>query len=197
MVSGTLLDRMRSYRRRLPHVDAPGLPVFVTWRLHGRLPDARAFPREDLSSSAAFAAFDRFLDSARSGPLYLRRPDIAMLVRDQLHRVSTDGWCSLHAYVVMPNHVHVLWTPSVSHPTLIRQVKGPSALDANRLLGRTGEQFWQSEYFDRQVRNEREFARVQHYIAWNPVKAGLVAQPGDFPWSSAYTGGRASARAGL
>jgi REP element-mobilizing transposase RayT len=188
---------MRSYRRRLPHVDAPGLPAFVTWRVYGSLPEERAFPREHLSSSAAFAAFDQLLDSARTGPLHLRRPEIAVLVRDQLRQVSADGWCSLHAFVVMPNHVHVLWTPLRSLPTLLRQVKGPSALAANRLLGNTGEPFWQSEYFDRQVRNEHEFARIQRYIEWNPVKAGLVARPEEFPWSSAYTGGRASARAGL
>jgi hypothetical protein len=97
----------------------------------------------------------------------------------------------------MPNHVHVLWTPLRSLPTLVRQVKGPSALAANRLLGNTGEPFWQSEYFDRQVRNEHEFAKIQRYIEWNPMKAGLVARPEEFPWSSAYTGGRASARAGL
>jgi putative transposase len=187
---------MRSYRRRLPHVDAPGLPVFVTWRIRGSLPDERAFPREQPSSGAAFAAFDQLLDSARSGPVYLRRPEIATLVGDQLRQVSANAWCSLHAYVVMPNHVHVLWTPLVSLPTLIRQVKGPSALAANRLLGRTGQQFWQSEYFDRQVRNEHEFAQILRYIEWNPVKAGLVARPEEFPWSSAYTGGRASARAG-
>jgi len=178
-------------------MDAPGLPVFVTWRLHGSLPEERAFPREHLSSSEAFAAFDQLLDSARTGPLHLRRPEIAVLVRDQVRQVSAEGWCSLHAYVVMPNHVHVLWTPWMSLPTLVRQVKGPSALAANRLLGRTGEPFWQSEYFDRQVRNEREFAQIQRYIEWNPVKAGLVVQSEDYPWSSAYTGGRASARAGL
>jgi REP element-mobilizing transposase RayT len=85
----------------------------------------------------------------------------------------------------------------MSLPTLVRQVKGPSALAANRLLGRMGEPFWQSEYFDRQVRNEREFAQIQRYIEWNPVKAGLVVQPEDYPGSSAYKGGRASARAGL
>jgi putative transposase len=142
---------MRSYRRRLPHVDAPGVPAFVTWRVYGSLPRERTFPREHLSSGEAFAAFDQLLDSACTGPLYLRRPEIAVPVRDQLRQVSAEGSCSLHAYVVMPNHVHVLWTPRMSLSTLVRQVKGPSALAANRLLRRTGEPFWQSEYFDRQV----------------------------------------------
>ncbi|MCU1337471.1 MAG: hypothetical protein JWO19_3052 [Bryobacterales bacterium] len=88
----------------------------------------------------------------------------------------------------MPNHVHVLWTPQVSLPVLIREIKGPTALAANRLLGRTGNPFWQEEYFDRVVRNEAEFSQIRRYIEWNPVAATLVAQPEQYRWSSAYAG---------
>jgi putative transposase len=88
----------------------------------------------------------------------------------------------------MPNHVHVLWTPQVSLPILVRQVKGPTALSANRVLGRTGKPFWQEEYFDRVVRTDTEFSQIQRYIEWNPVKAALVANPEEFRWSSAYAG---------
>jgi REP element-mobilizing transposase RayT len=86
----------------------------------------------------------------------------------------------------MPNHVHLLWTPQMPLAALVRQVKGPTALGANRLLGRTGEPFWQAEYFDRIVRNQKEFAQIRRYIEWNPVKAALVAHPEEFPWSSAH-----------
>jgi len=180
---------MRTYRRRLPHLDAPGIPAFVTWRLWGSLPVERAFPRELLGSGEAFVAFDRLLDMARSGPLYLRQPKIADLVREQLQEVCAHGLCSLHAYVVMPNHVHLLWTPQGPLATLVRQVKGPTAVRANKLLGRIGEQLWQPEYFDRIVRSEKEFAQIRRYIEWNPVKAALVAHPEEFPWSSAHPGG--------
>jgi REP element-mobilizing transposase RayT len=88
----------------------------------------------------------------------------------------------------MPNHVHVLWTPQVSLSNLIRQAKGPTALYANRSLGRTGKPFWQEEYFDRLVRTETELGRVRRYIEWNPVTAALAENPEEFPWSSAYAG---------
>jgi REP element-mobilizing transposase RayT len=95
--------------------------------------------------------------------------------------------CSLDAWAIMPNHVHVLWTPHVSLAELVRRVKGPTAMRANQILGRRGTRFWQEEYFDRIVRNDEEFAQVRRYIEWNPVKAGLVSQPEAFRWSS---GGR-------
>jgi REP element-mobilizing transposase RayT len=125
---------------------------------------------------------------ARSGPVYLRQPEIASLVAEQLQSVDSGGLCSVHAYVLMPNHVHVLWTPRVSLPELMRRIKGPTALFANRILGRTGQPFWQEEYFDRLVRTDAEFSRVRRYIEWNPVTAALVANPGEFRWSSAFAG---------
>jgi len=164
------------------------VPVFVTWRLWGSLPQERVFSREHVTSGEAFVALDQLLDTARSGPVYLRQPEIASLVLHQLNVTESRGLCSLHAYVVMPNHVHVLWTPQVSLPALIQQVKGPTALHANRALGRTGKPFWQEEYFDLLVRNDAEFSQIRRYIEWNPVAAALVAQPEDFQWSSAFAG---------
>jgi REP element-mobilizing transposase RayT len=176
---------MRNYRRRLPHCDAPGRPAFVTWRLSGSLPSERVFHSGHFTAGRAFLAWDRLLDSARTGPLYLRQPEIAQLVKHQLLEAVADGWCSLDSYVIMPNHVHVLWTPQVPLPALLRKVKGPTALRANQALGMKGP-FWQQEYFDRIVRNEQEYSRIRRYIEWNPVKAALVVSPEDFIWSSAY-----------
>lgn len=176
---------MREYRRRLPHRDAAGTPVFVTWRLWGSLPRERVFLPEHLTSGEAFVVWDRLLDRTRTEPVYLAQPEIAYLVVHQLWDVVRRGLCILHAYVVMPNHVHVLWTPNISLADLVRHVKGPTACQANRHLGRTGEPFWQQEYFDRTVRKEKEFSRICRYIEWNPVNAGLAAHPEEFRWSSA------------
>jgi REP element-mobilizing transposase RayT len=179
---------MRSYRRRLPHIDTPGVPTFVTWRLWGSLPPERVFEREHLTSGEAFVAWDRLLDTARSGPFYLRQEEIASLVMKRLHDVAAAGLCSLDSFVIMPNHVHLLCTPLVSLPELMRRLKGQTAHLANGLLGRHGVKFWQEEYFDRIVREGDEFGRIQRYIEWNPVKAGLVARPEEFRWSSAWRG---------
>ena len=176
---------MHVYRCRLPRWDAPGIPVFLTWRLWDSLPPERVFPKEKLASGETFVAFDRLLDTAGSGPTYLQQPPIATLVMKQLQQVCGG---SLHAFVVMPNHVHLLCTPEQRLPELVRKLKGPTAFHANKLLGRDGK-FWQPEYFDRMVRNDREFLQIQRYIEWNPVKAGLAGDPGDFQWSSAHRRG--------
>ncbi|MGC9947144.1 MAG: transposase [Bryobacteraceae bacterium] len=179
---------MRTYRRRLPHIDAPGKPTFLTWRLWGSLPPERVFEPEHLTSGQAFVVWDRLLDTARYGPIYLRQTEIASIVQEQLQKSGSDGLCTLHAFVIMPNHVHALCTPAISLPDLVRRVKGRTAYVANGRLGRRGEKFWQDEFFDRIVRNEGEFNQIQRYIEWNPVKAGLVARPEQFPWSSAWRG---------
>jgi type I restriction enzyme R subunit/putative DNA methylase len=95
------------------------------------------------------------------------------------------GHYELGAYVVMPNHVHLLVRPLVSPDRLLRSLKGSTARAANLLLGRTGEPFWQKESYDHWVRDHAEFLRIRGYIEANPVKAGLVSRPEDFPWSSA------------
>jgi REP element-mobilizing transposase RayT len=128
------------------------------------------------------------LDQARCGPRYLARPDVALLVTQALRYNAADlGHFELHAYAVMPNHVHVLLTPSIGLETLTRSLKTITARRANRLLGRTGQAFWQGESYDRLVRSREEFARVRAYVENNPVRAGLVNEPHLYPWSSAST----------
>ena len=176
-------------RRRLPHIYPPNTPLFVTWHLHGSLPHARYPPTAELSSGQAFAWMDRYLDTTRGGPLYLRQPRIAQMVVDAIQRGGGPlGHYQLHAYVVMPNHVHVLLTPIVVPSRLMQSLKGFTAREANKMLGRSGNSFWQQESYDHYARNEMEFQRIKHYIEWNPVKAGLCKVPEEFPWSSAAPG---------
>src|SRR5436190_11311728 len=67
----------------------------------------------------------------------------------------------------------------------MQSLKRFTSREGNRILGRTGQRFWQDESYDRLDRNDAEFERVGHYIEMNPVKAGLAATPEEFPWSSA------------
>jgi putative DNA methylase len=100
----------------------------------------------------------------------------------------------LWAYVVMPNHAHALLTPKlvegsddeyVELETITKLIKGRTAREANQLLSRTGQSFWQDESYDHWVRDDMEFGRVINYIENNPVKAGLVKRPEEWRWSSA------------
>ncbi|MGP8245213.1 MAG: REP-associated tyrosine transposase [Bryobacteraceae bacterium] len=128
---------------------------------------------------------DRYLDTTRDGPLYLRQEPITRTVVASLRRGVELGHYQLRAWVVMANHVHVLLLPLVSPSRLLGALKGATAREANRILGRTGEAFWQAESYDHWVRDADEFERIVAYIESNPVKAGLVEHPGDYPWSSA------------
>jgi len=181
---------MAFYRRRLPHSDEAERSVFITWRLHGSLPPNRAFPIEELTSGQAFAAMDRLLEEARSGPFYLRQPEIADMIVEALHyNANALHHYELHAFVVMPNHVRLLATPAIPLPKLTKSLKGITAKRANAMLALTGTTFWQEESYDHQVRNAQEFERIKRYIEHNPVRAGLVRETGDYRWSSRATGG--------
>jgi REP element-mobilizing transposase RayT len=90
---------------------------------------------------------DRLLDEHRWGPTYQRLPRIASIVAGRI-RQGAPGAYQLHAWVVMPNHVHILITPRVDVPLLMRRLKGASAREANQLLGQTGQPFWQVESYD-------------------------------------------------
>jgi putative transposase len=174
------------YRRRLPHWQPEGAPVFLTWHLKDSLPLHRYPPPCAPSAGKAFLWMDRFLDTARTGPCWLRMPPVAALVVDAIAFGQHElRHYELGAFVVMPNHVHILVLPRVPLATLTRRLKGYTARQANRILGRTGEAFWQTESYDHWVRSEQEWGRIVRYIESNPVGAGLVTRPEDHPWSSA------------
>ena len=143
---------------------------------------------------------DRILDQASSGPLYLRRADIAQLLVDAIrYRHEHLQQFEMHSWVVMANHVHVLITPHIEVSKLMHSLKRFTAREANKILGLTGQPFWQDESYDHLVRSDLEFQRIVKYIEMNPVRAGLVTTPEAFPWSSAgksgqyIDGGRAKA----
>ena len=178
---------MLHYERRLPHFDVVGQPLFVTFRLHGSLPDKRIFPPQQLTSGKSFVVMDRLLDQAVAGPRFLQQPEIAQIVADALCSGEYQfKRYELHSFVIMPNHVHILVTPHVVATRWLGPLKGLTAYHANRSLGRTGQPFWQEESYDHLVRSPVEMARIQAYIEQNPVSAGLVTAAERFCWSSAY-----------
>lgn len=180
---------MSFYRRRLPHWQPAGQALFLTWHLHGSLPRNRFPPPRSLSAGQAFVWMDRYLDCASSGPTWLLRPDIAELVSESIRYAERPlNFYDLHAWIIMSNHVHLLVSPHVAPSRFLQSLKGYTAREANRILERTGQPFWQSESYDHWIRNPEEFSRVQKYIEQNPVRAGLVAHEEQYRWSSAYVG---------
>jgi putative DNA methylase len=89
----------------------------------------------------------------------------------------------LHAWVVMPTHVHAIMTPKRPFREIMRWLKWTTARRCNQLLNRTGS-FWQDESFDHWVRNGRELESLIAYVEGNPLAAGLE----NWQWSSAPSG---------
>jgi putative transposase len=174
-------------RRRLPHVYPEGCWLFATWHLHGSLPRAYYPPPGKPSAGKAFVWMDRYLDTTRLGPMFLARPEVARLIVAALQRGVAMELYDLRAFVVMGNHVHVVFRPHHEVSRVLQWLKGTTARDANRILGRTGMPLWQHESYDHWVRNQQQLERIATYIENNPVQAGLVPEACRYPWSSAWS----------
>jgi putative DNA methylase len=172
-------------RRRLPHIYPENGWLFVTWHLQGSLPRALYPPPNKPSAGKAFLWMDRYLDTAREGPVFLRIPEVAQSVVEGSNAARQPAFYDLRAFVVMANHVHVLFRPRENASAALQWLKGTTAREANKVLARTGKPFWQRESYDHWARDERQFERIVGYIENNPVKAGLVAEASEYPWSSA------------
>jgi putative DNA methylase len=163
------------YRRRLPHWIPEGKAVALGFRLAGSLP--RAKPEILVKNPASRGSID--------SPLWLYDPRVAEVVEKTLvFGAETREWYSLWAYVIMPNHVHVLLDPSAELPRITQWLKGRTARVCNRILNRTGP-FWQDESYDHWMRCYDELEETARYIENNPVRAGFVAFPDQWRWSSA------------
>jgi putative transposase len=189
--------RKMSYsERRLPHWIPDQTSIFVTWRLAGTLPRAARVssgsgagnPVACQSAStpeSSWMEMDAALDQTSLGPRWLIQPMLADVVAKALCHGEKVQKYRLHAWVVMPNHVHAVITPDSAFSGIMRWLKWTTARRSNQLLGRCGTAFWQDESFDHWVRNGREFDRIVSYVEWNPVAAGLVERADQWRWSSA------------
>jgi REP element-mobilizing transposase RayT len=197
-------------RGALPHLKQEGATYFVTFRLNDTLPRKvllqlkqereRILQRTELEGRTLTwqerkelfhwyaERVDGYLDQGQ-GECWLRRPEVARLVVDALRHFEGQRY-SLHAWVVMPNHVHVVVRPEPQRTLseILKSWKGYTSVQSNRLLGREGEKFWQSESYDHCCRDEEDFARCCAYAVHNPVNAGLCKCLEEWPWSSAYKG---------
>jgi REP-associated tyrosine transposase len=93
--------------------------------------------------------------------------------------------CSVHAYVLMTNHVHMLITPAEGDGVsrLMKHLGQRYVQDFNRANGRSGT-LWEGRFKSSIVDSERYLICCQRYIELNPVRAGMVARAADYPWSS-------------
>jgi len=117
--------------------------------------------------------------------MHLRCEPIARVVEEALFTGERLGHYELGAFAIMSNHVHLLLLPKIAASRVLQSLKGATARQANLILGRTGETFWQTESYDHWIRDDADFAHCVRYTEENPVKARLCAKTEDWPWSSA------------
>ena len=121
---------------------------------------------------------------------------MASLFIDVLRSYTQAGRFTVHDFVVMPNHVHILLTVpgEISLEKAVQLIKGGFSFRAKRELGFQGE-IWQRGFSDVRIADSASFRQHRAYIEANPVKAGVVVLAEDYAYSSAYL--KKAKRAGL
>lgn len=101
----------------------------------------------------------------------------------QMKRLDDESYIESIAWVIMPDHVHWLFTLKEEYDlaTVVKKFKGQSARELNKLLGEKGT-FWQHAYYDHALRKDEDIKKVARYIVANPLRAGLVKRIEDYPY---------------
>ncbi len=200
------LDRSEKIEKHrptsLPHWQQSEKLFFVTWRLADSLPQEKLAewekqrnqwltehpePWDEATEDEYHETFsnqiDKWLDDGE-GECVLRDPEIAGIVKDALLHFDGERY-DMDSFVVMPNHVHVLFQLRDAHKLedVIQTWKSFTAKKINSALGREGT-LWQRDYWDRILRGGKHVGNVRRYIGRNPEKARL--REGEF---TAYEGG--------
>ncbi len=115
----------------------------------------------------------------------LLKAEIAETLTDQVLHCREKGYYSLHEFCVLPNHLHILFTPA-ANSTLekaVQMIKGGASYRIRQ--ERKSLVLWQDGYHDWRCRNEKDYRAYATYIRQNSVKAGLGQAAEEWPYSSA------------
>ena len=200
---------MNFRKRFLPHLEFPNSTYFVTFRLAGSVPQSVLRKWQDEKQQILQAAtiqhreltdheqnrlkyllsskIEQYLDQSY-GECWLKKSQIASIVVNALKFFDQKRY-KLHAWCVMPNHIHVVFTVISKGSELdsdlipiLHSWKSFTAHEANRVLKRSGA-FWQREYYDHLIRSDEEFGFYVKYTLENPLMANLCCEWQGWEWS--------------
>jgi len=168
-----------TWHGQLPHWECPGVAVFVTFRLGDALPQERLRElAQDLDSIHLQKEVDheawRLLRAKvetwhdqGAGSCLFARPEIRQEVEASIHYYDGRRYV-LYSHIVMPNHVHLLFMPQDGQTiqNIVRDLKHFLSVKFRSLKTWNGE-FWQREYWDSMIRDERHFQKALNYIKGN------------------------------
>ena len=179
-------NEVEKHRHKLPHWQQHDVWISVTWRLADSLPQSKLDqwkeqrdtwishypPPWDSATEAAYherftREIEEWLDAGH-GKCLLRKPANSRIVAEALHFFDGERY-RLASYVVMPNHVHVLFSPIGHHQLseILHSWKRHSSFLINQQEHQSGT-LWQADYWDRLVRSREHFDWVVRYISENP-----------------------------
>ena len=190
--SNTHLWASRGY---LPHYHASHKYQMITYRLADSLPQKILKElKEDYKNPALEKEHRKYIEKVLDsgyGSCILQKPEVSQIVVDNwrfFHKKRYD----LIAFVVMPNHVHLIIKTyeNFSLSTIVHGWKSFTANKISKSLAGWQPAFpgkvWQCDYWDRFIRDENHFEKAVQYIHNNPLKAGLIDSPEKWQWSSTY-----------
>ncbi len=155
---------------KLPHIDLIGYCQFITFRTNDSLDSyLQKIYNSTLPNPKKQFILDNHLDNSNKGAyLYDNKIDIFKKVIFE----KNGNLYQLISYAIMPNHIHILLEQKSSLTKIMKYIKGKSAIELNKALGKKGK-FWASDYYDRVIRNVNHLNVVYEYILDNPTKANL------------------------
>ena len=183
--------RISHSRGYIPHVDPGEMTQFITFRLADSMPQTVLNRwKEDLKNGEITDAglrnrIETYLDQ-NYGERLLSDKRVAKLVKHAILHLDGKKY-RLIAWVIMPNHVHLLIVTLAGYTVseIMHSLKSFTSHEANKILNRKGN-FWYKEYFDRYIRDGKHYRATLRYIEENPVKARICEKPEDWEFSSAF-----------
>ncbi|MBI9069394.1 MAG: transposase [Salinivirgaceae bacterium] len=188
-----------SYRRKLPHIQPNDAVYFVTFSLKDSLPKHMVAEFSEAFGSIvgnmmnntqikakAYKQYDEqieeLLHSGKYGNQWFKNPEVAQVIIDCFQYLDGRDF-KLVCYCIMSNHVHfIAYNLKKSLHKIMHSLKSYSANECNKLLNRKGS-FWQREYYDRIIRDRNDLAHKIKYIIEKPVKASIVGNWRDYPFT--------------
>lgn len=141
-----------------------------------------AIPKRHVRTPGTYFVTSRTWESR---PLFTKRPACQIFIETLFHYRDEKAY-QLHAFVLMPEHFHVILTPAqdTTLERAVQYIKGGSAHTMGRELNLRFP-VWQRGFSDHRIRDPEDYSRHLRYIEQNPSKRKLVAVASEYPWSSA------------
>jgi len=161
---------MQKIYKKLPHIDMLNHYQFVTFRTQDSLDEyLQKIETLDMPNTKKQIHIDNYLDTSHKGRYF--EGEVLEYMRSFLLSLDTVVY-ELVSFVIMPNHIHILFCQKKELSYILQKLKGTSSIKINKILNKRGK-FWASGYYDKAIRDEKHFEIVYDYIQNNPLKSGV------------------------